>query len=305
MLRYILVRLLQGAIGLLILSALIFGLARLAGDPILLMLPPEASREQIETLRRQYGLDQPLHVQYLRYLTSAAQGDFGQSLSDRRPALQSVLDRLPATVVLGVSSLGVAILLAVPLGIVAAYYKGTLLDSAVKSIGLVGQSLPAFWLGLMLIQLFSVHFRLFPPAGSGDLSHFILPSITLGWFSVAALMRILRSAMIDALDSEYVKFARSKGTSEFEVVCKHAFKNALIPVLSVGGVIFATFLTGTVVVEAVFAWPGVGRLTYQAITNRDFPVIQTVMLTTATLVIVVNLGVDLLYGLIDPRIRQQ
>jgi peptide/nickel transport system permease protein len=170
---------------------------------------------------------------------------------------------------------------------------------------LLGQSIPAFWLGLVLVELLSVNIRLLPPAGMDSAANFVLPSITLGWFSVAAVMRILRSSMIDALDSEYVKFARSKGVPELTIVVKHCLKNALVPVLSVGGVLFATFLTGTVVVETVFAWPGVGRLTYQAISTRDFPVIQTVMMATAALVIVVNIGVDLLYGLVDPRIRQR
>lgn len=304
MARYLAARILQGAIGLLLLSALIFVLARLAGDPIQLMLPPEASPDQIATLRRVYGLDQPVPIQYWTFLVRAAQGDFGTSLNDHRPALQAIVDRLPATALLAVSSTGVAGLIALPLGMLAAYYKGSPIDTLVQTIGLLGQSIPAFWLGLILVELFSVNIRLLPPAGMDSAANFVLPSVTLGWFSVAAVMRILRSAMIDALDSEYVKFARSKGVPEQAIVVKHCLKNALVPVLSVGGVLFATFLTGTVVVETVFAWPGVGRLTYQAISTRDFPVIQTVMMTTAALVIVVNIGVDLLYGLVDPRIRQ-
>jgi peptide/nickel transport system permease protein len=206
---------------------------------------------------------------------------------------------------LAVASIGVAGTIALPLGMLAAYYKGSPIDTVVQSIGLLGQSIPAFWLGLILVELLSVNFRLLPPAGMDSAANLVLPSITLGWFSVAAVMRILRSAMIDALDSEYVKFARSKGVPELAIVVKHCLKNALVPVLSVGGVLFATFLTGTVVVETVFAWPGVGRLTYQAISKRDFPVIQTVMMTTAALVVLVNIGVDLLYGLVDPRIRQR
>jgi peptide/nickel transport system permease protein len=303
--RYIVARVVQGAIGLLLLSALIFVLARLAGDPIQLMLPPEASLEQVATLRRLYGLDQPVPVQYWTFLLHAAQGDFGTSVIDHRPALQAVVDRLPATALLAVASIGVAGTIALPLGMLAAYYKGSPIDTVVQSIGLLGQSIPAFWLGLILVELLSVNFRLLPPAGMDSAANLVLPSITLGWFSVAAVMRILRSAMIDALDSEYVKFARSKGVPELAIVVKHCLKNALVPVLSVGGVLFATFLTGTVVVETVFAWPGVGRLTYQAISKRDFPVIQTVMMTTAALVVLVNIGVDLLYGLVDPRIRQR
>jgi peptide/nickel transport system permease protein len=303
--RYIVARVVQGAVGLLLLSALIFVLARLAGDPIQLMLPPEASLEQVATLRRLYGLDQPVPVQYWTFLLHAVQGDFGTSLIDHRPALQAVVDRLPATALLAVASIGVAGTIALPLGMLAAYYKGSPIDTVVQSIGLLGQSIPAFWLGLVLVELLSVNFRLLPPAGMDSAANLVLPSITLGWFSVAAVMRILRSAMIDALDSEYVKFARSKGVPELAIVVKHCLKNALVPVLSVGGVLFATFLTGTVVVETVFAWPGVGRLTYQAISKRDFPVIQTVMMTTAALVVLVNIGVDLLYGLVDPRIRQR
>lgn len=301
--RYIALRLAAGVGGFVLLSAVIFSLARLAGDPILLLLPPEATREQIETLRQSLQLDQPGPVQFARFLGNAARGDFGVSLSDRRPALGLVVDRLPATALLSLASLSIAIVLAFPLGVAAAYYKGTLVDLLVRIFGLLGQSVPAFWLGIIFIQLLSVNVHLFPAAGIGGPAHYVLPSLTLGWFSVAALMRVLRSALIDVLDSEYVKFLRSQGFPERTIVWKHCLRNALIPVLSVGGILFAIFLTGAIVVETVFAWPGIGRLTFQAITTRDFPVIQAVMLTTAGLVILVNIGIDLLYVAVDPRLR--
>lgn len=301
--RYLGLRLGAGVVGFVLLSAVIFSLARLAGDPILLLLPPEATREQIETLRQSLQLDQPGPVQFASFLGNAAHGDFGVSLSDRRPALGLVVDRLPATALLSLASLSLAIVLAFPLGVAAAYYKGTLVDLVVEVFGLLGQSVPAFWLGIIFIQLLSVNVHLFPAAGMDGPANYILPSLTLGWFSVATLMRVLRSSLIDVLDSESVRFLRSQGFPERTIVWKHCLRNALIPVLSVGGILFAIFLTGAIVVETVFAWPGIGRLTFQAITTRDFPVIQAVMLTTAGLVILVNIGIDLLYVAVDPRLR--
>jgi len=301
--RFLLARLVGGALAFVLLSAVIFVLARASGDPLILLLPPEATALQIETLRHSLSLDEPLPVQYVSFLRNAAQGDFGQSLRDRRPALRSVVDRLPATASLAVIALTLAVVIAVPLGVAAAYHKDTSIDLVAKTIALLGQSAPAFWLGLVLIQLFSVNWQIFPVAGMGSPAHFVLPAVTLGWFSVAALMRVLRSSMIDVLDSEYVKFLRSQGFSERFILWKHCLRNALIPVLSVSGLLFAIFLTGTVVVETVFAWPGVGRLTYEAIIARDFPVIQAVILFTAGLVFAVNMGIDLLYLAVDPRLR--
>lgn len=302
-LRYLGTRLAAGVVGFVLLSSVIFSLARLSGDPVLVFLPIDATREQIEALRSSLGLDRPVPVQFAHFLGNVAKGDFGVSLSDRRPALGLVVDRLPATVLLSLTSFSVSVLLAFPLGIIAAYFKRGPLDRAVTIFGLLGQSVPAFWLGIVFIQVFSVNVRLFPAAGMDGPANYVLPSVTLGWFSAATLMRVLRSSLIDVLDSEYVKFLRSQGFSEWTIVWKHGLRNALIPVLSVGGVLFAIFLTGAIVTETVFAWPGIGRLSFQAIKTHDFPVIQAVMLLTAGLVIVVNLAIDALYVVVDPRLR--
>jgi ABC-type dipeptide/oligopeptide/nickel transport system permease component len=303
--RYIVMRFLQSLLALLILSGLIFLLARATGDPLMLILPMQASEEDYANARRVLGLDQPLPVQYWLFLSKAVRGDFGMSLRARKPVRELLFERLPNSAKLAGFSLLVSLVVAFPLGVVAAVKKGTKIDTAANVIAVLGQSLPAFWVGILLIEVVAGRWQILPAGGTGGFSHYILPGFTLGWFVVAGIMRLLRSSMLDVLDSEFVKLARVKGVPERWVVWKHALRNALIPVITFGAIYFSILVTTAIVVETVFAWPGMGRLTYEAITSRDFPVIQAVVLTTAVIVIGVNLTVDILYAYLDPRIRYQ
>jgi peptide/nickel transport system permease protein len=296
-------RFLQSLLALVILSVLIFLLAHATGDPLMLILPMQASEEDYANARRILGLDKPFPVQYGIFIANALRGNFGTSLRARKPVKELLLERLPNSVKLAGFSLTVSLVVAFPLGILSAVKKGTRIDTAANVIAVLGQSLPAFWVGILLIELVAGRWQILPAVGTGGLSHYILPGFTLGWFVVAGIMRLLRSSMLDVLDSEFVKMARVKGVAERWVVWKHALRNALIPVVTFGAIYFAIIVTTAIVVETVFAWPGMGRLTYEAITSRDFPVIQAVVLTTAVIVIFVNLGVDILYAYLDPRIR--
>jgi peptide/nickel transport system permease protein len=301
--RYILRRVFQSVLALLAISMLVFCMSRMTGDPVMLMLPDDATPTDIAQLRHALGLDRPLPVQYWVFLSRAVQGDFGRSIKGQMPVVDMLKERLPNSVKLGVVALGIAVLLAFPLGVVAAVYKGSALDTMANMVAVLGQSLPQFWVGIVLIQIFAVHLRWLPVAGVGSAWHYVLPAFTLGWFVVAGMMRLLRSSMLDILGSEFVKLARIKGMPEGMVVWKHALRNAMIPVLTFGAIYLAALVTGAILVETVFAWPGVGQLIYQGIVFRDFPVVQAVVLLTAGIVIVVNLLVDILYAYLDPRIR--
>ena len=303
--RYIVMRVFQSLLALIILSVLIFVLARATGDPLHLILPMQASEEDYANARRLLGLDRPWPVQYWLFISKAVQGDFGTSLRARKPVKELLFERLPNSIKLAGFSLVVSLVVAFPLGVVSAVKKGTKVDTIANIIAVLGQSLPAFWVGILLIEVVAGHWQILPAGGTGGLTHYILPGFTLGWFVVAGIMRLLRSSMLDVLDSEFVKLARVKGVAERWVIWKHALRNALIPVVTFGAIYFAIIVTTAIVVETVFAWPGMGRLTYEAITSRDFPVIQAVVLTTAVIVIAVNLGVDILYAYLDPRIRFQ
>ena len=302
MLRFLLARLSQSAVTLLLFSVVVFGLARATGDPLTLVLPMVATEEDFANARRYLGLDRPLYVQYLTFVGRAATGDFGTSIRSRRPVGGLLRERLPNSLALAAFSMAVSLLIAFPLGVLAAVRRGTALDSGAKVLATLGQSLPTFWVGIVLIEVVAGRLQWLPAGGSGSLAHYILPGFTLGWFVVAGLMRLLRSAMLEVLDAEYVTTARAKGASEVSVVWRHALRNALIPVVTFAGVYFAILVTSAIVVETVFAWPGMGRLAYEAITGRDFPVIQAVVLVTAAIVVAVNFAVDLLYAVIDPRI---
>ena len=302
MLRFVLARLSQSAITLLLFSVVIFGLARATGDPLTLVLPMVATEEDFANARRYLGLDRPLYAQYVTFVGRAATGDFGTSIRSRRPVGGLLRERLPNSLALAAFSMAVSLLIAFPLGVLAAVRRGTALDSGAKVLATLGQSLPTFWVGIVLIEVVAGRLQWLPAGGSGSLAHYILPGFTLGWFVVAGLMRLLRSAMLEVLDAEYVTTARAKGASEVSVVWRHALRNALIPVVTFAGVYFAILVTSAIVVETVFAWPGMGRLAYEAITGRDFPVIQAVVLVTAAIVVTVNFAVDLLYAVIDPRI---
>jgi len=242
-------------------------------------------------------------VQYWLFLRSALQGDFGRSIKGQVPVLDLIQERLPNSIKLACVSLLITLILAFPLGVMAAVKKGTAIDTLANLIAVLGQSLPQFWVGIVLIQIFAVRLRWLPVAGSASLWHYVLPGFTLGWFLVAGIMRLLRSSMLDVLDSEFVKLARIKGVSGRAVVWKHALKNAIMPVLTFASIYVAILITGAILVETVFAWPGIGQLIYQGIVYRDFPVVQAVVLLTAVIVVLVNFAVDLTYAYLDPRIR--
>jgi peptide/nickel transport system permease protein len=301
--RFVLSRLLQSLVALAILSVVVFILARATGDPLQLILPMSATPEDYAEARRYLGLDRPYLEQYLSFIGHAVTGDFGMSLRARRPVSELIRERLPNSLSLAAFAMSVSLAIAFPLGVLAAVKKGTGVDRAAQVIAVLGQSLPTFWVAIVLVEFVAGRLQWLPAAGNEGFSSYILPGFTLGWFVVAGMMRLLRSAMLEVLDSEYVKLARVKGVVEGKVVWVHALKNALIPVITFAGIYFASLVTTAIVVETVFAWPGIGRLAYEGISSRDFPVIQAVVLTTAAIVAVVNLGVDCLYAVIDPRIR--
>ena len=302
--RYIAVRVFQSLLAIVVMSVIVFGLARLSGDPLDVMLPLEATQEDYDRLSSYWGLDKPLPAQYLIFIKNALQGDFGESLKYQgRPAMSLVAERLPATLELAGFALLISALIAVPLGVLAAVAKGSDWDTAAKVIALLGQSLPAFWLGIVLMWVFAVMLDWLPSSGRGGLSHLILPAITLGWFQVAAIMRLVRSSMLEVLDSEFVKLTRVKGIPEWKVVWKHCLRNAAIAPLTFFAIIAGVLLTGSVVTETVFTWPGVGLLVVDAVRSRDFQVVQAVVIVFAGIFILCNLVVDILYAYLDPRIR--
>ena len=302
--RFLAIRFLQTLVALFAITLIVFGLTHLTGSPVDALLPDDASQEQIETLIRHWGLDRPLHEQYLAFLSNAVQGDFGASLKWRGyTAMEVVLQRLPATLKLGGLSVLLSVAIAIPLGVIAATYRGTMADKSANVVALLGQSVPQFWLGIMLIWIFAVGLGWFPTSGQGGLQHMILPAVAMASFQIAALTRLTRSAMLDALRSEYVKLARLKGVSEFRIVWKHALRNAAIAPLTYFGLLTGSLLTGSVVIESVFAWPGTGLLSIEAIRGRDYPVVQAVVILFAVVFLLINYVVDALYALVDPRIR--
>ena len=303
MIRFVLARLLQSLVALAILSVVVFILARATGDPLQLILPMSATPEDYAEARQYLGLDRPYAEQYLSFVGRAITGDFGMSLRARKPVSELIRERLPNSLSLAAFAMTISMAIAFPLGVLAAVKKGTGLDRTAQVIAVLGQSLPTFWVSIVLVEFVAGRLQWLPAGGNDGFTSYILPGFTLGWFVVAGMMRLLRSAMLEVLDSEYVKLARVKGVVEHNVVWRHALKNALIPVVTFAGIYFSILVTTAIVVETVFAWPGIGRLAYEGISSRDFPVIQAVVLTTAAIVAVVNLGVDCLYAIIDPRIR--
>lgn len=301
--RYIVSRFFQAIFALILLSMVIFVLGRLTGDPVNLMLPPDATQEAEDLLRASLRLDQPWPIQYWEFISGAITLDFGQSIKARRPVTEVILPKIMNSLKLGAAGMVITLLTGIPLGVIAAVKRDTFVDTGANLIAVLGQSLPQFWVGIMLIQVFTVQFGLLPASGTGGFTHYLMPAFTLGWFVTAGVMRLLRSSMLEVLDSEFIKLARIKGLQEYNIIWKHSLKNALIPVLTFSGTYFAAFVTGAILVETVFAWPGLGRLVYDSIIWRDFPVLQSLILMIATVVIVVNLVVDLLYAYIDPRIR--
>ncbi len=296
-------RLAQGVISIVGASIVIFLISRLSGDPILILLPNDASPALIEDTRRNLGLDQPLWRQYLIFAQNALAGDFGRSYRWQMPALRLILDRLPATIELALCGLVFSVLIAVPIGVLSAVHRGGWIDRVGRVFAMLGQAMPAFWVGLLLILVFAIHLNWLPAFGHGGVSHVILPAIALGWYPVAAQTRIVRSAMLDVLDSDHIRLSRALGTPEHLIVWKYALRNAAIPLLTMLGVYFAAMLGGAFVVETIFAWPGVGRTVVEAVFSRDFPVVQAGVLFTSILFVISNLLVDLSYGIVDPRIR--
>ncbi len=273
------------------------------GDPSMLYLPLDATREQLDAFRHRMGFDQPVHIQYLRWLGRAVCGDFGTSLRYTKPVFPLILERMPATLELAIAAQIFALVLAFPLGVLAAVRRNSIYDGLTMLGALFGQSMPGFWLGLMLMLIFGVVLRLLPISGRGGPKHLILPAITLGTFFLARDTRLMRSGMLEVLGQDYITTARSKGLGERAVVWVHALKNALIPLITMVGMDFGALLAGTVVTETVFAWPGVGRLVFMAINQRDFPLIQAAVFLFALIFVVTNLLVDVSYTYLDPRVR--
>jgi ABC-type dipeptide/oligopeptide/nickel transport system permease component len=300
---FLLRRLGQSVIVLLGVSAIVFFSMFLTGDPAALMLPPDASRAEIAAFRHAMGFDDPAIVQYVRYVTHAATGDFGTSLRFQQPVLRLIGERLPATALLAVAALGWSTLLGFVFGVVAAARQGGILDFLVRLVALSGQAVPVFWLGLLLILVVSLDWRLLPTGGYGTAAHLVLPAISLGAYYMSAVTRLVRVSLIEALGEDYVRTARAKGLTELRVVVRHALRNALIPVITVQAMQFAALLGGALITEIIFAWPGIGRLAVQAIQNRDFPLVQAVVLLAATVFVLVNLLVDLTYAALNPRVR--
>ena len=302
--RYITRRLVQMIIALFLMSVIVFLLGRLSGDPVSMLLSQYSTEEDRVRITEQLGLTKPILEQYGIFIFNALKGDLGKSVAgDNRPALTLILERFPASLELALVALIISILIGIPLGVLSAVKRGSFLDASARLVALLGQSLPAFWLGIVLMYFFSVKLRLLPTSGYGGIQHFILPAATMGLFTVAAVTRLTRSSMLEVLDSEYIKLARIKGVSEAIVIWKHALRNSLMPVITFMGTFFATMITGAVVIETVFSWPGIGRLAYESILNRDFPVMQAVILFMTSLYILANLIVDILYAWVDPRIR--
>jgi len=296
-------RLLQSLIVLFGVSFVVFAILHLTGDPALVLLPPDASAEDVTRFREAMGFNDPFLVQYGRFLKGALQGDFGQSVRHGEPAFGLVVERMPATFELAGAALLLALCLSIPAGIVSAVRRNSPVDYVATVVALFGQSLPTFWLGIMLILLFSVQLQLLPSSGRGTPEHLILPALTLGLFTTARITRLTRSGMLEVLGQDYIRTARAKGVSDPPVVWKHALKNAAIPIVTIVGIELGTLLGGSVITETIFAWPGVGRLSVQAIANRDYPVVQAAVFLLASTFVLVNLMVDVVYTYLDPRIR--
>ena len=300
---YLLRRFLQSLLVLLGVSFVVFGILFLTGDPALVLMPPDATIEDIAKFRKEMGFNDPFIVQYGRFLAGALRGNFGQSIRHGEPAFDLVMERMPATFELSGAALALALCLSIPAGIISAVRRNTILDYISTVVALLGQSMPTFWLGIMLILLFSVQFNVLPSSGRGGWHHIILPAVTLGLFTTARITRLTRSGMLEVLNQDYIRTARAKGVANPPVVWKHALKNAAIPIVTIVGIELGTLLGGSVITETIFAWPGVGRLSVQAIYNRDYPVVQAAVFTLAATFVLVNLVVDLLYTYLDPRIR--
>jgi ABC-type dipeptide/oligopeptide/nickel transport system permease component len=300
---YILKRLFHSIFVLVGISLVVFIILHLTGDPAALLMPMDATPEQVAQFRQEMGFNDPIVVQYWRFFKGTLRGDFGQSFRHSQPALELVMERMPATIQLTLAAMVIALLVAIPVGIISAIRRNSLLDHVGMTGALLGQSTPVFWLGIMLILIFSVTLQWFPSSGRGEVQHLVLPAITLGMFTMARTARMMRSSMLEVLGQEYMKTAKAKGLNPGTVILKHALKNAAIPVVTIIGMELGTLLGGAVITETIFAWPGVGRLAVQAIYNRDYPVVQAAVFLLASIFVLVNLVVDLLYTYLDPRVK--
>jgi peptide/nickel transport system permease protein len=301
--RYALKRIFLGIITIIGVSIILFVVSRLSGDVTYLLLPEDATKEDEAALRAELGLDKPIPVQFLIFVRNVTRGKFGDSIRYRRPALELVFKRLPATFELGATAFLLAICIGLPIGVISATQRNSFGDIWGKLFALIGQSMPGFWLGIMSILIFAVKLNWLPTSGRGGIPNIILPATTLAWYSTASIVRLTRSAMLEILDSEYIKTARLKGNRERIVIWKHALRNALIPVVSLAGIQLGILLGGVVITESVFGWPGLGSLILDGVYSRDYSLVQAGVLVTSTIYITLNLIVDLLYGVIDPRIR--
>jgi ABC-type dipeptide/oligopeptide/nickel transport system permease component len=305
MTSYLTKRLIHSIIIVFGISLAVFMLSRLTGDPVSLMVGFDTSKEDREILRRELGLDKPLFVQFAIFLKDAVRGNFGKSIRYEEPATRLVIERIPATLRLLVLTMLWALVVAIPVGIISALKRNSIFDLLGMAVTFLGQSIPSFWLGIMMIMVVGVHFRLLPISGygGGSLANVIMPSLTLGAFAMASFARITRSSMLEVLDMDYIQTARAKGVVELYVIIKHALRNALIPIVTILGLHVAHAVGGAVITEQIFAYPGVGWLAVQSIYNRDFPVIQAIVMLVSVSVVMVNFLIDILYTLIDPRIR--
>lgn len=303
MLRFVSTRIGYAFVSLLLLILTVFTLARLTGNPAQLMLEPGASAEDIEALTQRLGLDQPLSWQFLQFLGQLARGDLGVSIYQGTPVLDLYLERLPNSLLLAGLAFAWSLAFGLACGILAALHANTRLDRGLRLLALGGVSMPPFWLGMLLVMAFTVQLHWLPSSGQGGVAHLIMPVITLGWYFSGAYTRLVRSSMLEVLSSDYVRLARLKGLSPWTVVMRHAFPNAVIPVLTLAAINLGSMVNSAVVVETLFAWPGIGRLLYDGITFRDFPVIQSTVLLSGVMIIAINLATDLISAAIDPRIR--
>jgi peptide/nickel transport system permease protein len=301
--RYVLRQLVQLVVVIIGISILSFGILYVLGDPVVLLLPQNAGKEEYERYHKLLGLDQPLYVQYWKFASKAVQGDFGKSWYADTPAFRLVLERMPPTIYLTTAGLVMALLIALPLGILAALKRHSFVDNLCTMVAVAGQAMPIFWLGIMLIIIFAVRLKALPASGYGTWQHFLMPAFCLGAFLAPITMRLVRSGVVEVMNMEFIKTARAKGVGERMVVIKHAFRNACIPVITVLGLQFGQLLGGAIVTETVFAWPGVATLTVESIRNQDFPVVQCAVVLLALLIVSINFVVDMIVGFIDPRIR--
>jgi len=305
MVGYLAKRLSQSLIAVLGITLIVFLVLNLAGDPVQLMLPPSATKADMEEMREKMGFNDPILVQYGRFLKGAVAGDFGRSYNYSEPALDVVLERLPATLKLTAAAMAFALVIGIPAGVISAVRRGSKSDAAIRVLALLGQCMPGFWLGIMLILLFSVRLHWLPTSGSEGWKSILMPAFTLGVFTAATITRLLRSNMLDVMNKEYIDVAKSKGLRAWSVVMKHAFKNAMSSVITVLGMQIATMLGGAVIIETVFGWPGVGRLAVLSITNSDFMVVEAIVFILAVALVLINLIVDILYCVINPRVQLQ